>query len=136
MVVLDENLGSLKFTNDCRNRNLPNSCFTLNHECQLHGGKGGGTFRGLPKSLGLILWGPWIAVPNSMAIHLTVVKTNVMSPNPQKSATWWHQRKVRGLSKAFSDAHEFMTIHPIVVEIYQFGPKWSTSQSSHTTREG
>lgn len=45
----------------------PSNSFPLNQKCQPHGGAK--KVRRSPESLGLILWMPWISVPNSKAIH-------------------------------------------------------------------
>ncbi len=62
-------------SNCCRDISLHNQ------KCQPHGGTR--EVRGSSKSLGFILWGPWISVPNLMAIHPTIVKTFQSGPK------WW-----------------------------------------------
>ncbi len=56
--------------------------FTKKHKCEPHGGATG-KVRGSPES---VFWGPWIIVPNFMAIHWIVFQIFQSGP------TWWTDR--------------------------------------------
>ncbi len=54
--------------------------FTENHKCQPHGGARG-KVREWPKSLGFILWAPYISVPHFITIHPIFVQIFQSGPN-------------------------------------------------------
>lgn len=53
------------------------------------------------------------------------VSNSPFHTNPQMWNSWWPYRKSQRITKA-SRIHppNFMTLHPIVVEIFRSGPKW------------
>ena len=61
--------------------------FTLNKTCQPHGGTRGKAWITKRRLVGFSLWGLWMFVPNSMAIHPTAVK--LFHPEPRTSTCRW-----------------------------------------------
>ncbi len=60
--------------------------FTQNHKCQPHYGATG-KVRQSPKSIGFVLWEPWVSVQNVMTIHVIVV--GIFQSGPK----WWTNRQ-------------------------------------------
>ncbi len=92
-----------------------------------------------PKLLQSILRWTSMSELHFMAIHPRVVET--FHSKPQMSTSWWRQKKSQRITRVIRIHHlgtiyvctkYFMTIPPVVVEIFQSGPKWWTDQPTHT----